>query len=70
VQELADVRALARSGRARSIRLAARVSLSEMAAEVRVAPSTVHRWETGQRAPHGAAALRYGMLLRRLRGLA
>jgi DNA-binding transcriptional regulator YiaG len=70
LQELADVRALASSGLARSIRIAASLSLTEVAAEVGVAPSTVHRWETGARSPRGEAARSYARILKDLRGLA
>ncbi len=66
--EIAKVRALARSGAARSIRLAAGLSLSETAAPIHVSPTTVYRWEVGQRSPRGEAALRYADLLRSLMG--
>lgn len=48
--------------------MAADVSLSEIAGPVGVSPSTIHRWETGDRRPTGAAALRYGELLSELLG--
>jgi DNA-binding transcriptional regulator YiaG len=70
LQDLAEVRALTSSGLARSIRVAASLSLSEVAAEIGVAPSTVHRWEHGERSPRGDAARSYGRLLKDLRGLA
>jgi len=60
---LTAARDLARSGRARELRLAARLSLAEMAGAVGVSAATVSRWECGQRRPHGPAALRYGALL-------
>lgn len=66
--QLAAVRALTNSGVARSIRLAARLSLSEVADEVGASTSAVHRWERGQRNPRGEAALRYGALLTELMG--
>lgn len=65
--ELARIRELCMSGEARTTRLAARVSLSEMGADAGVSTATIHRWETGQRLPRGEAAVRYGQLLRRLR---
>ena len=64
--QLAAVRSLADSGRARSIRRAAGISLLEVANAVGVRPSTISRWESGQRAPRGDAALRYARLLHRL----
>ncbi|MCH7670473.1 MAG: helix-turn-helix transcriptional regulator [Acidobacteria bacterium] len=63
---VARCRALARSGAARSIRIAAGVSLAEVARQLQVSPSTIHRWETGLRSPRAAAAERYGRLLRQL----
>jgi DNA-binding transcriptional regulator YiaG len=61
--ELSGVRALARTGAARSIRLAAGLSLSEVAKSVGVTPVTVYRWEVGDRSPRGGPALRYKELL-------
>jgi hypothetical protein len=43
--ELARVRALCASGAARSIRVAARMSLGEVSRSLGVSPSTVLRWE-------------------------
>lgn len=63
---LSKARRLARSGTARMIRSNAGISLAELAAGVGVSPSTVFRWETGLRSPHGAAALRYVALLDRI----
>ncbi|MBK9180969.1 MAG: helix-turn-helix transcriptional regulator [Acidimicrobiales bacterium] len=63
---LADVRHATTSGQARAIRLAARLSLSEVGAACGVDTSTVHRWEHAQRLPRGDAALRYLALLRQL----
>ena len=65
---LAHVRALTSSGAARSIRLAARLSLGDIVTELpgHVSRSTVLRWERGERLPRGEAALSYGALLDRL----
>lgn len=68
ILKISKARALARSGAARSIRLAARLSLSEMAAPIRVSAVTIYRWETGQRSPRGEAAARYAELLESLMG--
>jgi DNA-binding transcriptional regulator YiaG len=65
---LSKARALARSGAARSVRLAAGLSLSEMARPVEVSPTTIFRWENGERVPRGEPALRYLELLERLMG--
>jgi DNA-binding transcriptional regulator YiaG len=68
--EVARARALARSGAARSIRKDAGVGLSEVARALGVEPSTVCRWETGERAPRGRSALAYVKLLDALQGRA
>lgn len=66
--ELAEIRRLINSGRARTIRMSAKVSLAEVAEDIEdgVSPTTVLRWERGQRSPHGPAALAYLEVLRRL----
>jgi transcriptional regulator with XRE-family HTH domain len=61
--QLLAARELSQSGRARELRQRAGLSLYEMAAAVGVAAATIHRWEHGQRRPHGEAALRYGAVL-------
>ena len=66
VVELIKVRAAARSGAAKDARLAAGLSLTEVAAAVGVTPAAVFRWEKGDRVPRGEAALRYARLLNRL----
>jgi DNA-binding transcriptional regulator YiaG len=72
--ELAEIRRLAKTGRARIIRTEAQLSLAEVAAEVRnlstelTTPTTVLRWERGERSPHGEAALAYLKVLRALDG--
>jgi transcriptional regulator with XRE-family HTH domain len=63
---LIRVRAMAASGRAREIRLAARLNLSEVANATGVTATTVYRWEKGERTPTGEPALRYGALLDQL----
>lgn len=64
---LAEVRALCASGTAKRLRLDARLSLLEVARFIDAGhPTTVLRWENGERSPHGAVALRYRALLRRL----
>jgi transcriptional regulator with XRE-family HTH domain len=62
-QLAASARALALSGAARAIRLAAHLSLSEMAGLVEVAPSTLSRYERQQRSPRTEHAVRYGRVL-------
>ena len=64
--DLATVRALCRHGAARSIRIEAHLSLREVASICGVTDVGVSRWERGLRVPHGAPALAYAALLRRL----
>lgn len=65
--ELSRLRAMLRSGAARSVRLAAGLTLGDVARAVGVGKPTILRWETGERTPRGdEAALRYWTLLRGL----
>jgi DNA-binding transcriptional regulator YiaG len=66
VATLARVRALCASGAARSIRVAAQMSLGEFGRGLGVSPSTVLRWERFDRQPRGDAGLRYAALLDQL----
>jgi DNA-binding transcriptional regulator YiaG len=60
---------MARTGVARAIRQEAHVSLREVAQAVEgVDRTTILRWETGQRAPRGEAAIRYLRVLEELTG--
>ena len=63
VRKLAVVRRLLAEGTARQIRVAARLSLSEVARQLDVEPGTVSRWETGNRVPRIGVAVRYADLL-------
>ncbi len=64
--ELVRARVLATSGRGREVRLAARLSLADVAGVVGTAASTVQRWELGARCPYGAAAVRWLHLIETL----
>lgn len=66
VVKLSKVRALTESGAARSIRVAARLSLPDVAAAIDSHPTTIWRWEAGHRQPHGEVAIRYGDFLQSL----
>jgi DNA-binding transcriptional regulator YiaG len=66
LEDLAQLRAFLRTGAATPVRSKGRVSLREAAAVVGVSPSTILRWETGERRPTGAAGVRYWHLLRGL----
>jgi len=64
--ELADLlraRRCAADGSGRLLREAAHLSLRDVARAADINLSTLHRWETGERRPHGDAAIRYGRLL-------
>jgi DNA-binding transcriptional regulator YiaG len=66
VDQVVWVRRLAKSGGARVIREAAGFSASSVARELGVTPSTVCRWERGERLPREQVAARWALLLRRL----
>jgi DNA-binding transcriptional regulator YiaG len=66
LQELSRLRALLRSGAARSIRTAAGLSLGEVAEPLGVSKTSILRWERGQHAPRGDLALAYWQLLQSL----
>lgn len=66
IVELARAKALVRSGAGRTVRQAAGLSLAEVGTALGVDPSTVYRWETGERHPRGERALAYADVLRRL----
>ena len=63
---LATVRSMCANGTAKATRQAATLSIREVADEVGVAASTIFRWESGRRVPHGPAAIAYHDLLRAL----
>ncbi len=63
VLDLARLRADMASGRARSIRVAANLSQSEVAAAIGASRCTIASWEQGYRRPWGVLALRYMALL-------
>jgi len=63
---LARAREMADSGRGREVRLAARLSLADIAATIGAYPSSIQRWERGARRPYGPAALRWLALIEAL----
>lgn len=69
VDKLARARQLAASGEGRRRRIAADLSLSEIAAEVGVSHGTVWKWETGRRRPTGLPAIKYLRALDKLASL-
>ena len=66
IRDLAYVREALATGRARAVRLRARLSASEVARAVGIGPSTFSRWESGEKRPTGAPALELARLLREL----
>jgi DNA-binding transcriptional regulator YiaG len=68
LQELSALRALLRSGAAGSIRMAAGLSLAEVAAALGTSKTTVLRWERRERVPRGELAFAYWHLLQTLMG--
>lgn len=59
IGRLALARRICTSGEARKRRLAAQLSLREVADACGVDPAAIQKWETGQRLPRRDAALRY-----------
>lgn len=66
IVRVSKVRRLIHEGTAREIRERAHLSLSEVARHVGRTPTTIHRWENGERLPRREDAIRYGRLLERL----
>jgi len=66
VQQVAEAKALIASGEARRLREALNLSLLDVARHVIADPSTIGRWERGERNPRGVSAIRYCRLLKRL----
>lgn len=64
---LVHLRAAISTGETRRTRVAARLSISELAAACGVNQSTLWRWEQGKRLPRGERAVRYADLLDSLR---
>jgi transcriptional regulator with XRE-family HTH domain len=63
ISAIASARAMLASGDGRARRVAARISLSEVAAVLGVRPETVWRWESGRRQPAAEDALAYAKLV-------
>ncbi|MFK4797825.1 helix-turn-helix domain-containing protein [Streptomyces sp. MPA0124] len=64
---LVQLRAAISTGETRQLRVAARLSISEMAAACGVDQSTLWRWEQGKRLPRGEHAIAYADVLDTLR---
>lgn len=68
-KELAWLREMCRTGKARELRLAVGLSLAEIGEDY-ASPPTVYRWEMGQQVPRGEQARRYARVLRQVATLA
>jgi DNA-binding transcriptional regulator YiaG len=64
---LSKARRLASTGEAVDIREKAGLHQTDIARTVGVRASTVNRWESGKRKPHGRGAIRWARLLETLR---
>lgn len=69
ILELARMRDMVAGGLVRGLREGAGLTLSEVARDVGVVPSTVFYWERGH-VPRGDAAVKYARLLLELESLA
>jgi DNA-binding XRE family transcriptional regulator len=63
---VAYARQATKNGFGRMVRIAADLSQREVAASIGVDVSTISRWESGERLPRGASAVRYGHLIEAL----
>lgn len=63
---LAKARRLASTGEALNIRLEAGLSVGDVARAIGGNVSTIWRWERGQRAPRGGAAIAWAQLMNEL----
>jgi DNA-binding transcriptional regulator YiaG len=66
VMLVVGARRAAKSGQGAEIREKAGLTRSELAVLADVSPLTIARWERGESAPRGRAAVRYMLELRRL----
>lgn len=66
LEVLTAMLALVADGEAKRLRVSAGLSLAEVAAACGVLPSTVWRWERGERRPRGRHGLAYARVLDRL----
>ena len=64
--KVSRARRLCMDGQGRRLRVAAQVSVRELAQAVGVNPATVCRWETGESAPRPDAAVRWVDALQQL----
>ncbi len=60
---LVDARRHAASGTGRAIRVAAELSMDQLAEAIGVTKPTIWRWEQRKHRPRGAAAIRWARLL-------
>lgn len=71
IGDLVRMREACRTGRARDLRIGARLTLDEIARQCGgVTRTTVMYWETSRAVPRGEPAVLYAKVLRELEGLA
>jgi transcriptional regulator with XRE-family HTH domain len=68
--DVARARQMCRTGEAKHIRTSAGVSLRELGQDVGTSPSTVYRWEMGERMPRAESAVRLLRVLTALQQVA
>jgi transcriptional regulator with XRE-family HTH domain len=66
---LALTRRLAADGSARRLREENGLSLADVGNAIGTSPTTIWRWEHGERSPHGNLAIRYAAVLSGLIGI-
>jgi transcriptional regulator with XRE-family HTH domain len=69
-EALSFARRAVRAGLARPLRIEAGLSQAEVGRVCGVTHAAVSRWESGDRLPRGDAGITFGLLLRRLQGMA
>lgn len=63
LRALMFARAACADGRAKALRLRAGLSYRELGQAADLNPSTIAKWESGTRVPHGEIGIRYGRTL-------
>lgn len=63
LRALMFARAACADGRAKNLRIQAGLSFRELGKVADLNPSTIAKWESGSRVPHGEIGIRYGRTL-------
>jgi transcriptional regulator with XRE-family HTH domain len=64
--QLADAREFSASGRGQELRIAAHLSMNDVARAIGTTPAAVSRWERAEHKPTGATGIRWGQFCRSL----